>query len=382
MFDVALYRHLAQQPGNLIFSPYSIAAALAMVHAGAGGATRKELEETLGHSDPVATFGALGRELALRSEPSAREKSHLKWMEGVPADTFGCHLCVANAMWRQKGYAVRPEFAGTLGSRLGAELREADFSGAPAEAVSAVNAWAAKATRDKIRDVLQENQLDARTRVLLANAIYFKARWSHEFSEGVTRPAPFRLPDGQRVHVPTMHDMGYRPTARDGSVHALLLPYTGEALAMIVLLPDEGRLEQAERETDGARVDRLVGSMKSQQTELAMPKFRVESAFQLRAALQALGLATAFTPQADFSGISGEPGFALSEVIHKTFVDVNERGTEAAAVTIPMAAGSAPPKKVVEFRVDRPFLFAIRDLPTKTTLFMGRVVDPRSGGVK
>jgi serpin B len=289
---------------------------------------------------------------------------------------------VANAMWRQKGYAVRPEFAGTLGSRLAAELREADFSGAPAEAVSAVNAWAAKATRDKIRDVLQENQLDARTRVLLANAIYFKARWSHEFSEGVTRPEPFRLPDGQRVHVPTMHDMGYRPTARDGSVHALLLPYTGEALAMIVLLPDEGKLEQAERETDGARMDRLVRSMKSQQTELAMPKFRVESAFQLRAALQALGLATAFTPQADFSGISGEPGFALSEVIHKTFVDVNERGTEAAAVTVPMAAGSAPPKKVVEFRVDRPFLFVIRDLPTRTTLFMGRVVDPRSAGVK
>jgi serpin B len=382
MFDAALYRLLARQPGNLFFSPYSIAAALAMVHAGAGGRTRKELEDTLGDADPVATYGRLGRELARRSEPSAREKNLLEGMEGVPPDTFGCHLSVASAMWRQKGYAVRPEFAETLGSRLGAELGEADFSGAPAEAVKAVNAWAAKATRDKIRDVLQEKQLDPLTRVLLANAIYFKARWSHEFYEGVTRPEPFHLQDGERVHVPTMHDMSYRPTARDGDVHALMLPYTGEALAMIVLLPDPGRLEKVEQATDGARLDGLLESMKSQQTELAMPKFRVESMFQLRATLQALGLSTAFTPQADFSGISSEPGFALSEVIHKTFVDVNEKGTEAAAVTMPMAAGSAPPKKVVEFRVDRPFLFAIRDLPTKTTLFMGRVVDPRSGGVK
>jgi serpin B len=108
-----------------------------------------------------------------------------------------------------------------------------------------------------------------------------------------------------------------------------------------------------------------------------MPKFRVESSFQLKSTLQAMGLATAFTPKADFSRISPEPGFALTEVIHKTFVDVNERGTEAAAVTVPMAAGSAPPRKVVEFRVDRPFLFVIRDLPTKTNVFMGRVVDPR-----
>jgi serpin B len=280
-------------------------------------------------------------------------------------------------MWRQSGYAVRPEFVETLRSRLGADVREADFQKAPAAAVKAVNAWAAQATRDRIREVLQEKQLDPQTRVLLANAIYFKARWEHEFSDGVTRPAPFHLLDGSKIHVPTMQDMGYRLSARDGAIHALQLPYTGGALAMIVLLPDAGKLDQIERELDGPRLDRLLQSMKNQQTEIAMPKFRVESSFLLKSTLQAMGLATAFTPQADFSRVSSEPGFALTEVIHKTFVDVNERGTEAAAVTVPMAAGSAPPRKVVEFRVDRPFLFAIRDLPTKTTVFMGRVVDPR-----
>lgn len=382
MFEFGLYKGLAATPGNLFFSPYSVAAALSLAHAGAAGATRKELETTLGQADPVETYGALGRELARRSEPTQREKNSLQWMKDAPADTFGCHLSVANAMWRQSGYPVEAAFVDTLKNRLGAEVREADFQRAPAEAVKAVNAWAAQATRDKIRDVLTERQLDPQTRVILANAIYFKARWEHEFSEGVTRPAPFRLLDGTRVHVPTMHDMGYRPTSRDGNLHALQLPYTGGAVAMIVLLPDAGTLEQAERELDGARLERLIQSMKNQQTELAVPKFRVESSFLLKTSLQALGLATAFTPRADFSRVSKEPGFALTEVIHKTFVDVNEKGTEAAAVTVPMAAGSAPPRKVVEFRVDRPFLFVIRDLPTKTTLFMGRLVDPRSGSVK
>jgi serpin B len=377
MFEFELYRRLSGPPGNLFFSPYSVAAALALVHAGADGATRRELEATLGQADPVGTFGTLGQELASRSQPTEREKSHLEWMKDAPPDTFGCHLSLANAVWRQAGYPVHPEFAKTLRSRLAADVREADFQRAPAEAVKAVNAWAAQATRDRIRELLQEKQLDAQTRVLLANAVYFKARWEHEFSEGVTRPAPFHLLDGSRIHVPTMHDMGYRPSARDGAIQALQLPYTGGALAMVLLLPDAGKLEEVERELDASRIDRLLQSMKNQQTELAMPKFRVESSFLLKSTLQAMGLATAFTAQADFSRLSPEPGFALTEVIHKTFVDVNERGTEAAAVTVPMAAGSAPPKKVVEFRVDRPFLFVIRDLPTRTTVFMGRVIDPR-----
>jgi len=146
---------------------------------------------------------------------------------------------------------------------------------------------------------------------------------------------------------------------------------------MLVLLPDPGALAQAEKDFSEAQVERLLGGMKSAMTEVTLPKFKIESSFLLKTALQSLGLATAFSPGADYSGISAEPGFALSEVLHKTFVDVNEKGTEAAAVTMPMAAGSAPPKKNVEFKADRPFLFVIRDLPTKTTLFTGRVVDPR-----
>jgi serpin B len=174
-----------------------------------------------------------------------------------------------------------------------------------------------------------------------------------------------------------MQSLGYWDTAHDGKVQALSLPYSGDKLAMLVLLPDPGALSQVERDLDEAQVERLVASMKGDMTEVTLPKFKVESSLQLKTALQALGLATAFSPGADYSGISVEPGFALSEVLHKTFVDVNEKGTEAAAVTVPMAAGAAMRRKKSEFKADRPFLFVIRDLPTKTTLFMGRVVDPR-----
>jgi serpin B len=377
MFATDLYRLLSRQSGNLFFSPYSIGAALALVHAGAEGAARRELEGLLGEADPVGSYGALGRELARRSEPSARDRQHLQWMKDVPAEAFGCHLALANAMWRQKGYAVRPEFIDDLKRRLGAEVGEADFAGRPAEAARAVNEWAARSTRDKIREILQEKQIDPQTRVILANAVYFKARWGTEFSEGATRPAPFRLLDGKNVQVPTMHSLGYRSTARDGKIQALCLPYSGDALVMMVILPDPGTLEGVERELDGPGLDRLMGAMRSDQTEVALPRFRVESSFMLRRPLRELGLEAAFSPQADFSRISPEPGFALGEVLHKTFVDVNEKGTEAAAVTVPMMAGSAPPQKKAEFRADRPFLLVIRDLPTSTTLFMGRVVDPR-----
>ncbi len=373
MFDATLYRLLAGTPGNLFFSPYSIGAALSMVRAGAAGKTKEEFDRTLGAVD----YGALGKELATRSELTPVQKNHLQYMPEASASDFGCHLTVANALWRQKGYAVNPAYIESLRGGMGAEVGEADFQGAKPQAVQAINDWAAKATREKIKNVLSENQVDPMTRVILANAIYFKARWEDEFSEYGTEPRPFTLGDGKKVSVPTMMSLGHRLTARDGKILALQLPYSGDKLAMLVLLPDPGALGPVEKDLGAAQLDRLQAGMKGNTTEVTLPKFRIESTFVLKTALQSLGLTSAFSPQADYSGISSEPGFALSEVLHKTYVDVNEKGTEAAAVTVPMAAGSAPPKKNVEFKADRPFLFVIRDLPTKTTLFMGRVVDPR-----
>jgi serpin B len=159
------------------------------------------------------------------------------------------------------------------------------------------------------------------------------------------------------------------------------MTYSGGNIAMIVLLPEAGKFLKVSKELDAARLEGLIAAMEPRQTQLSFPKFRVESNFMLAAPLRALWIIRAFE-KGDFSRISSEPGFFLSEVLHKTFVDVDEKGTEAAAVTMPMMAGSAPPRNIVQFHVDRPFLFVIRDLPTGTPLFMGRVVDPRSSSVR
>jgi serpin B len=385
-FAVALFHQLKKVgPGNLFFSPYSIAAALAMIHAGATGRTREEIENALGRPGGgdalVEAAGTLARELAGRSEATASEKSRLAHAEGVTPDSFGVHLSLANAIWHQSGYPIEASFCETLRLRLGAGIRDVDFAKAPERAVQDVNDWVAKATRDKIRDVLSPGLLHPMTRVLLANAIYFKARWQDPFVEGATRPEPFHLLDGSHVPVPMMHTGGSFASAKDPELHALQMPYSGGLISMIVLLPDAGKFEKVSKELDAARLEGLIAAMEPRQTEISFPKFRVESNFMLAAPLRALWIIRAFE-KGDFSRISPEPGFFLSEVIHKTFVDVDEKGTEAAAVTVPMMAGSAGPRKLVPFHADRPFLFVIRDLPTGTPLFLGRVVDPRPSSVR
>lgn len=378
-FDPNLYRRLTAKPGNLFFSPYSISAALAMVQAGAAGKTLQEIETVLGYPGAgaglVAKFGALQKELARRSEPTPFQKRLSQEEEGISPDSFGCHLSVANALWKQVGYPLQPGFVEKLQRELAADVREADFANAREEAAEKVNAWAAQATRDRIKNVVDPKLIDRRTRVMLANAIYFKARWEEEFQESITRPGPFAQLDGRRGDVPMMHQRHHYPVARDGAAQVLRMPYTGGQIAMEIILPDAGSFEKVERDLDAARLGRLLGEKTSLETLVTLPKFRVESTFELKDDLIALGMPLAFSPQADFSPVSSEPEFVLSAVIHKTYVDVNERGTEAAAVTIPMMCGAGMPQQVVEFTVDRPFLFLIRDLPTSTTLFMGRVVD-------
>jgi serpin B len=386
LFSVALFHELRKTASeNLFFSPYSVAAALAMVHAGASGRTREEIENALGRpgagDELVQAAGTLARALASRSEPTAAEKSRLAHAEGVTPDSFGCHLSIANAIWHQTGYPIEAEFVETLKGRLGAEIRDVDFAKAADEAVKVVNDWVAAATRDKIRNVLSPGLLHPMTRVLLANAIYFKARWEEPFFEGGTKPEPFHLLNGGAVPVPMMHNGGCFATARHRELQALQLPYSGGNLAMVVLLPDAGTFERVVKELNASHLEGLFAAMEPRQTQLSLPKFRVESSFMLAAPLRALWIIRAFE-KGDFSRVSSEPGFFLSEVLHKTFVDVDEKGTEAAAVTMPMLAGSALPRDIVQFHVDRPFLFIIRDLPTGTPLFMGRVVDPRSSGVK
>jgi serpin B len=363
----ALYRQLSARPGNFAFSPWSISVALAMLQPGADGETRREIEAALGHRGAgdalLDLFAGLVAELSgcARTDPKAIE------------------FWLASALWCQVGYPVHPEFVEVLRGRLGAEIREADFAQGRAEAVQRVNEWVAEATRQRIPVILSEPPFDPLTRVLLANACYFNAPWGSPFDEELTRPEPFRLSDGTRVQVPTMHESSHYRYARLGDVQALELLYRARRFAMVILLPDEGELESVQRKTGAEEIRLLIAAMTSQEMRLSLPRFRVRSGLSLRSPLEAIGVKTAFGPGADFSGISTEPGFALGDVVHGTFVNVDERGTEAAAATVADATFGAAlsPPKPIEFRVDRPFVFVLRDRLTGTLLFMGRVVDPR-----
>jgi serpin B len=361
----SLYRPLSVRPGNLAFSPWSISVALAMLQAGADGKTRREIETVLGHPGAgdalIDVFGGLVAELS----GSARD------------DPKPIELSLANALWCQGGYPLRPALAKVLLKRLGAEIREADFTQGGAEAARRVNDWVAEATRQRIPAILSESQLDPLTRVLLVNAFYFKAPWLFPFDEELTRPEPFRLTDGTRIDVPMMHRLAHYRYARRGNAQALEMPYLAERFTLVILLPDEGELESVQRELGPAEVAAVVTAMTSQETLLSLPRFRIRSyGLSLRSPLEAIGVKTAFGSGADFSGISSEPGFAPGDVVHGVFVDVDERGTEAAAATLVGMVMGLPPKPI-DFRVDRPFLFRLRDRPTGTILFMGRVVDPR-----
>ncbi len=363
----ALYRPLSVRPGNLAFSPWSISVALAMLQAAADGETRREIETALPHPGAGGTlldlFGGLVAELSgcARGGPKPIE------------------LSLANALWCQARYPLHPALVEVLLGRLGAEIREADFTQGGAEAARRVNDWVAEATRQRIPAILSESQLHPLTRVLLVNAFYFNAPWLFPFDEELTRPEPFRLIGGTRIDTPMMHRWAHYRYARRGSVQALEMPYLAERFTMVILLPDEGKLESGQRKMGPAEIGALLATMTSQETRLSLPRFRVRSfGLSLRSPLEAIGVKTAFGTGADFSGISSEPGFAPGDVVHGAFVDIDEQGTEAAAATAGIMVGSAfRPPKPIDFRVDRPFLFLLRDRPTGTILFMGRVVDPR-----
>jgi len=366
LLATSLYRHLAESRANVFFSPYSIAKALAMCQAGASGVTRDEIEAVLGHAGEgdrlLETFSELQQVLASRAQPAP--------------EPF--HLSVASSLWLQKGYAVKSAFTETLRNQLGADIKETDFAGAPAEAAGDVNAWVEKATSGKIRGILSESQLDALTRVILANAIYFKAPWLNQFDEEHTKPDRFHRLDGRSVDVPMMHITESYRHARAPGLQALEVPYGNDWIVMLLVLPDKGQFEAVERRLDVASVVELTRSARSVEVALTLPRFRVESSFALREPLTRIGIQRAFAPGADFSRVSEEPGFALGDVLHKAVVEVDERGTEAAAVTAALMVGSAlgKPPKPIAFHVDRPFLFLIEDKPTGTILFLGRVLDP------
>ena len=357
-FASKLHPRLGNSSQNLFYSPFSLLSVLSMCRAGAKGSTQDCLSELLGL--PAASAGAK----PLLQMPAAAAT-------GGDAQT-AYELLMANALWIADGLSLNAEYKQTVQTEYGGEVVQVNYQQAAGEAVDKINRWCDEKTRGKIPTIVTRQNIDADTRLLLTNAIYFKGKWQTPFQEGRVTDDDFQGA-GQ---VPTMHHTSEFRYAENADFQALEMEYEGGDLAMLILLP---RDEISKIDTDlGSAYQLAVTNLSREQVIVAIPRFKIESTYCLRAALTELGAGLAFSNDADFSGITDVP-LKISEVIHKTFVQVDTEGTEAAAATGAVARTLAavynpdPPKV---FKADRPFVFLIRNLKSGNVLFAGRLVKP------
>lgn len=357
-FALQSARLLAQDGGDLFFSPYSIISALGMTYAGAKGETAGEMEKALLFSPELhVSLDTLTQDL----------------LSGAGKDSET--LTTANRIWLNKGLGLHEDFARTLHRNYGSTAAEVDFKGNPNGAKKEINGWVEKQTHDRIRDLIQKIEPD--TQMVLVNAIYFNGRWEEPFNEKRTTLKPFHVTASTTKDVPMMRQDRRLLYGEVDDVKLLRLPYNGR-LSMLLALPKEGvgveGMLKALSENDGL-FTRWTRSLSRYEVDLWLPKFRTESRYELKDVLAALGVRQAFEKEADFSGITDDEKLRIDSVIHKTFIEVDEKKTEAAAATgIMMVKTTAAPSslQLAEFHADRPFLYFIVDDATGVILFVGR----------
>jgi serpin B len=386
---VDLHRQLAIADENLCISPYSIDSALAMTFAGADGETRSEMARVLhfpNGGDVPASFSALQQSL---EQMSAKTEELVKDSKKFGGPSEPITLNIANRLFAQKGYHFRDAFLSLVKQNFGGAFEPLDFVADPAAATQRINKWVADQTRDRIRDLIPRDALDKTTRLVLANALYLKAPWASEFSQNATQPQPFFVRGGGPVDVPMMRktDKNFGYARREGFT-VVGLPYAGNELQFLVLLPDEiNGLRGLESKLSG-NVLASCAKLQKRDVDLYLPKFKLgPPTITLAKQFEALGMKTAFDQpkgSANFDKIAPrtpDDYLYISQIFHKTFIAVDEKGTEAAAATaVAMMAGSAlrsPPPPPIEVKVDRPFVYAIQHVPSGVCLFLGRVTDPR-----
>lgn len=362
-FAIDIYSRLRGDPGNLFLSPYSMSTAFGMAYAGAGGQTRDEMAKvfhfTLAANRLHATFGALRQSLD----------------RGVSRGAY--ELRTANRVWGQQGFPFLPSFVEVTRDAYGAPMQEADFIHAFEPARQAVNGWVQDQTHDRIKDLFPPGSIDDLTRLVIANAIYFKGLWSRPFDPAKTVESSFMLDRATPVLVPTMIQESEFWTGYGHGVQLLELPYQGKDLSLVVVLPLQvDGLAGVEQGLTWEQLSGWLAQLAPRTLEVQLPSFKFSSKFPLNARLADMGMPSAFLPgAADFSGMDGRRDLHISAAIHQAFVEVNEKGTEAAAAT-GIAVGTTDARPM--FVANRPFLFLIRDRVTESILFIGRVVDPRA----
>jgi serpin B len=369
-FAFDLYRALATEDENLVFSPASIAIALGMARAGARGDTAVQMDEVmhdLASDEHEGWLNSLDQALGTRSgsyEDATRDHQELT-------------LEMANAWFGQRGYDFEPAFLEALANRFDAGVHLVDYLADAEGARRQINQWVSDRTRERIREVLAPGVVNEATRLALANAIYLKAPWDVPFNQEQTEVRAFRRLDGTSVDVPIMRSTVALPCATGNGWQAMDLAYVGRKLSMLVIIPEDLTAFEAQLDRDAiAEVDQALAGQ-DVDPDVALPRFDFESKADLVEVLSTLGMSDAFDlGRADFSGITTAEPLAIGAVVHQANISVDERGTEAAAATLVAFDTSGPPPTKCVAAADRPFLFAIRDGDTGAIIFMGRVVDP------
>lgn len=365
VFALNLYAKLVQEKSNLFFSPYSISTALAMTYAGARGETETQMADVLHFTlEQEALHPAF-----------AKLSAHFQEIQ----QAGNVALDIANALWVQQDFTLLDLFLDTVKKYYQAGLFQVNFREAYEEVRIRINAWVEEKTNKKIQDLLAPGVLNELTRLVLTNAIYFKGNWAIEFKKDFTSEESFWVTPDEKVMVPMMHQENTFKYGENEIMQILQMPYKGEELSMVVLLPkDKDGLAQLEVRLAPDQLATWISEASMRNVQVFLPKFTLTSQCNLSGILQMMGMTDAFSGNADFSGIESEKQLSISEVIHKAFVEVNEEGTEAAAATAVVIGitAVAEPQPVPIFKADHPFIFFIRENQTGSLLFMGRIVNP------
>ncbi len=362
-FATDLYARIAGEKGNLFFSPSSIHTALAMTYAGARGNTAAEMAKTLHYGKGEKFFSAYGRVIG-RTRAAKDSKYQLN---------------IANALWLQQDKPFLAPFLKLNTDHFKAGLFDLDFKRAFEPARRKINKWVEDKTQEKIKDLLPPGSLNNMTRMVLTNAIYFKGDWANQFKKENTKDMDFHVSAGKKVKTPMMYQSGKFGYTETPDMQALKMPYQGDDLSMVVLLPKKaGGLAKLEKSLAAGNIDLWVKRLgRPRKVMVYFPRFKMTYKMKMKPILKKMGMPVAFGMKADFSGMTGSRDLFIDEVYHKAFVKVDEKGTEAAAATAvvmkPSNGGSPPPV----FKADRPFLFLIRHEKTGMILFLGRVSDPK-----
>jgi serpin B len=360
-FAFDLYQNIRSGTGNLFFSPYSISMALAMTYAGARGETAQQMAEaldfTLSQENLHPAFNALDLTLVDNGNDNFR-------------------LNIANSLWGQYGFSFENDFLDVLALNYGARMWLVDFITDAENARTKINYWVSEHTENRIDNLLPPGSVDDYTRLVLTNAIYFKATWQNKFDEQDTKEETFTRLDNSQVTVPMMFQSERLRYAAGTGYQAVELPYKDADASMIIILPTLDNFNEFESSLDSELVGAIENGLQYQEVDLKMPKFEFEASLGLSDALKQMGMTAAFSlPPADFTGISGENNLYITDVLHKGFVSVDENGTEAAAATAVIVGTLSLPPPPTPMTIDHPFIFMIRH-NNGSILFLGRVLDP------